>query len=141
MGVKVSNLLKEEIKAIIPFMENGVENYIEVKNPTKEVTNKIASIIEESIENPNKTINDIEIMEVLIKDLTNIDLNIPLNELLEMECSYELEMVLFHISEILAQIENKIIMNSKILTTKIKNDNLRKSLSDEIEEINRTHKM
>lgn len=141
MRIKVSNLLKEEIKAIIPFMENGVENYIEIKNPTKEVNDKIVGIIEESIENPNETINDIEIMEMLIKDLTNIDLNIPLSELLEMECSYELELVLFHVSEILAQIENKIIMNAKILTTKIKNNNLRKTVDEEIKEVNRTNKM
>ncbi len=119
MGIQVSNLLKEDIKAIIPIMENGVENYIEVKKiQQKEVNDKIVKIIEGSIDDPSKRINDVEIMEMLIKELTNIELNIPLSELLEMECSYELEMVLFHVSEILAQIENKILMNAKILTTK-----------------------
>lgn len=141
MGIQVSNLLKEDIKAIIPIMENGVENYIEVKNPTKEVNDKIVKIIEESIDDPNKRINDVEIMEILIKELTNIELNIPLSELLEMECSYELEMVLFYVSEILAQIENKILMNAKILTTKVKNNDLKKSVSKEIKEVERTNKM
>lgn len=141
MGVQVSNLLKDDIKAIIPIMENGVENYIEVKNPTKEINDKIVKIIEESIDDPNKRINNVEIMETLIKELTNIELNIPLSELLEMECSYELEMVLFHVSEILAQIENKILMNAKILTTKVRNSDLRKSVSKEIKEVERKNKM
>ena len=141
MGIQVSNLLKEDIKAIIPIMENGVENYIEVKNPTKEVDDKIVKIIEGSIDDPSKRINDIEIMEILIKELTNIELNIPLGELLEMECSYEFEMVLFHISEILAQIENKMLMNAKILTTRVRNNDLKKSVSKEIEEVERINRI
>lgn len=141
MNIQVSKLLKEDIKAIIPVIENGVENYIEVKNPTKELNNKIAKMIEESIDNPSKQINDTEVMEILIKELTNIELNIPLSELLEMECSYEFEMVLFHISEILAQIENKMLMNAKILTTRVRNNDLKKSVSKEIEEIEKINKI
>ena len=141
MNIQVSKLLKEDIKAIIPVIENGVENYIEVKNPTKELNDKIAKMIEESIDNPIKQISDTEIMEILIKELTNIELNIPLGELLEMECSYEFEMVLFHISEILAQIENKMLMNAKILTTRVRNNDLKKSVSKEIEEIERINKI
>lgn len=132
MSIKVSNLLKDEIKAIIPVVKDGVESYIEIKNPTKEVNDKIVKIIEESIENPNKVISDIEIMEMLIEDLTNIELNMSLSELLEMERSYEFEMVLFHISEILVQIENKILMNIKILNTKVKTNELRKLIAEEI---------
>ena len=49
--------------------------------------------------------------------------------------------VLFHVSEILAQIENKILMNAKILTTKVKNNDLKKSVSKEIKEVERTNKM
>lgn len=141
MNIQVSKLLKEDIKAIIPVIENGVENYIEVKNPTKELNDKIAKMIEESIDNPSKQINDTEVMEILIKELTNIELNIPLSELLEMECSYEFEMVLFHISEILAQIENKMLMNAKILTTRVRNNDLKKSVSKEIEEVERINRI
>lgn len=141
MNIQVSKLLKEDIKVIIPVIENGVENYIEVKNPTKELNDKIAKMIEESIDNPSKQISDTEIMEILIKELTNIELNIPLGELLEMECSYEFEMVLFHISEILAQIENKMLMNAKILTTRVRNNDLKKSVSKEIEEVERINRI
>lgn len=141
MNIQVSKLLKEDIKAIIPVIENGVENYIEVKNPTKELNDRIAKMIEESIDNPSKQINDTEVMEILIKELTNIELNIPLSELLEMECSYEFEMVLFHISEILAQIENKMLMNAKILTTRVRNNDLKKSVSKEIEEVERINRI
>ena len=49
---------------------------------------------------------------------------------MENEISYELNVVLFYLTEILTEITNEVLMNANITISKIETNDLRNSISD-----------
>ncbi|MCC0669224.1 MULTISPECIES: hypothetical protein [unclassified Clostridioides] len=134
--IQVDKLMKDEVRAIIPFTdENGKEEYIEVRNPDKKTKEEILNKIWAGMENPDLALSQEDILKMLIDMLTNIELNVEIEDLKNGEVSSELEIVMYHIGQIENELTASLLMNTEVKLGQLKNEILQDRVLKETEEI------
>ncbi|MCC0645471.1 hypothetical protein KGF41_14495 [Clostridioides sp. ZZV14-6150] len=134
--IQVDKLMKDEIRAIIPFIdENGKEEYIEVRNPDKKTKEEILNKIWAGMENPDLALSQEDILKMLIDKLTNIELNIEIEDLINGEVSSELETVMYYIGQIENELTASLLMNTEVKLGQLKNEILQDRVLKETGEI------
>ena len=123
--IKVQNLLKKEIRAVIPYRdEEGNEQNIVIKNPSE-------TLKRQTLKDFADGRNEDEILGFLFSQLTNIELNLSLEELKTMDLSYELECVFYHMTCIL----NEIIATVRMETDLALRMESNKQLADNVDKV------
>ncbi|MCC0705076.1 hypothetical protein IC213_18635 [Clostridioides sp. ES-S-0049-02] len=134
--IQVDKLMQDEVRAIIPFVdENGKEEYIEVRNPDKKTKEYILNKIWAGMENPDLALSQEDILKMLVDELTNIELNIEIEDLINGEVSSELETMMYYIGQIENELTASLLMNTEIKLGQLKNDILQDRVLKETEEI------
>ncbi|VIF92088.1 Uncharacterised protein [Clostridioides difficile] len=134
--VKIDKLMQDEVRAIIPVIdENGKEEYIEVRNPDKETKEEILNQIWIGMENPDLALSQEDILKMLIDKLTNIELNIEIEDLINGNISSELETVMYYIGQIENELTASLLMNTEVKLGQMKNEILQDRVLKETEEI------
>ncbi|HBF0668565.1 TPA: hypothetical protein KR288_002411 [Clostridioides difficile] len=134
--IQVDKLIQDEVRAIIPIIdENGKEEYIEVRNPDKETKEEILNKIWVGMENPDLALSQEDILKMLIDKLTNIELNIEIEDLVDGNISSELENVMYYIGQIENELTASLLMNTEIKLGQMKNEILQDRVLRETEEI------
>ncbi|WP_131793804.1 hypothetical protein, partial [Clostridioides difficile] len=134
--IQVDKLIQDEVRAIIPIIdENGKEEYIEVRNPDKETKEEILNKIWVGMENPDLALSQEDILKMLIDKLTNIELNIEIEDLVDSNISSELETVMYHICQIENELTASLLMNTDVKLGQMKNEILQDRVLKETEEI------
>ncbi|HBF1984228.1 TPA: hypothetical protein KNU27_003025 [Clostridioides difficile] len=134
--IQVDKLIQDEVRAIIPIIdENGKEEYIEVRNPDKETKEEILNKIWVGMENPDLALSQEDILKMLIDKLTNIELNIEIEDLINGNISSELENVMYYIGQIKNELTASLLMNTEIKLGQMKNEILQDRVLKETEEI------
>ncbi|MCC0642471.1 MULTISPECIES: hypothetical protein [unclassified Clostridioides] len=134
--IQVDKLMKDEIRAIIAFTdENGKEEYIEVRNPDKKTKEDILNKIWAGMENQDLALSQEDILKMLVDELTNIELNIEIDDLINGNISSELETVMYYIGQIENELTASLLMNTEIKLGQLKNDILQDKVLKETEEI------
>lgn len=134
--IQVDKLIQEEVRAIIPIIdENGKEEYIEVRNPDKETKEEILNKIWVGMENPDLALSQEDILKMLIDKLTNIELNIEIEDLVDGNISSELETVMYYIGQIENELTASLLMNTEVKLGQMKNEILQDRVLKETEEI------
>ncbi|HGM1374803.1 TPA: hypothetical protein ACKONX_002768 [Clostridioides difficile] len=134
--IQVDKLIQDEVRAIIPIIdENGKEEYIEVRNPDKETKEEILNKIWVGMENPDLALSQEDILKMLIDKLTNIELNIEIEDLINGNISSELENVMYYIGQIENELTASLLMNTEIKLGQMKNEILQDRVLKETEEI------
>ncbi|CCL51155.1 hypothetical protein KWR00_012870 [Clostridioides difficile] len=134
--IQVDKLIQDEVRAIIPIIdENGKEEYIEVRNPDKETKEEILNKIWVGMENPDLALSQEDILKMLIDKLTNIELNIEIEDLVDSNISSELETVMYHICQIGNELTASLLMNTDVKLGQMKNEILQDRVLKETEEI------
>lgn len=108
-----NKLFKKNIRVVIPFKNEEDDDFIEIKNANEYVIQKIKTKIIDRI-NGNDDFDNNDILEYLIKELTNVKLNMSLKELLNQDISYECKIMLYHITEIFNEIQEEILCLVKL---------------------------
>ncbi|ENY8987279.1 TPA: hypothetical protein ACMWK4_002728 [Clostridioides difficile] len=140
--IQVDKLIQDEVRAIIPIVdENGKEEYIEVRNPDKETKEEILNKIWVGMENPDLALSQEDILKMLIDKLTNIELNIEIEDLVDSNISSELETVMYHICQIGNELTASLLMNTDVKLGQMKNEILQDRVLKEIEETEEIEKM
>lgn len=134
--IQVDKLMKDEVRAIIPFTdENGKEEYIEVRNPDKKTKEEILNKIWAGMENQELALSQEDILKMLIDKLTNIELNIEIEDLINGNISSELETVMYYIGQIENELTASLLMNTEVKLGQLKNEILQDRVLKETEEI------
>ncbi|HBG3257137.1 TPA: hypothetical protein KP562_001321 [Clostridioides difficile] len=134
--IQVDKLIQDEVRAIIPIIdENGKEEYIEVRNPDKETKEEILNKIWVGMENPDLALSQEDILKMLIDKLTNIELNIEIEDLINGNISSELETVMYYIGQIENELTASLLMNTEVKLGQLKNEILQDRVIKETEEI------
>ncbi|HBF6009561.1 TPA: hypothetical protein KOS06_002412 [Clostridioides difficile] len=134
--IQVDKLIQDEVRAIIPIIdENGKEEYIEVRNPDKETKEEILNKIWVGMENPDLALSQEDILKMLIDKLTNIELNIEIEDLVDSNISSELETVMYHICQIGNELTASLLMKTDVKLGQMKNEILQDRVLKETEEI------
>lgn len=134
--IQVDKLMKDEVRAVIPFTdENGKEEYIEVRNPDNETKEEILNKIWVGMENPDLALSQEDILKMLIDKLTNIELNIEIEDLINGNISSELETVMYYIGQIENELTASLLMNTEVKLGQLKNEILQDRVIKETEEI------
>ncbi|MDI7818024.1 hypothetical protein QMM58_16740 [Clostridioides difficile] len=134
--VQVDKLMQDEVRAIIPIVdENGKEEYIEVRNPDKKTKEEILNKIWAGMENPDLALSQEDILKMLVDELTNIELNIEIENLINGNISSELETVMYHIGQIENELTASLLMNTEVKLGQLKNEMLQDRVLKETEEI------
>ncbi|HBH2788376.1 hypothetical protein [Clostridioides difficile] len=134
--IQVDKLMKDEVRAVIPFTdENGKEEYIEVRNPDNETKEEILNKIWVGMENPDLALSQEDILKMLIDKLTNIELNIEIEDLINGNISSELENVMYYIGQIENELTASLLMNTEVKLGQMKNEILQDRVLKETEEI------
>ncbi|HBF4283393.1 hypothetical protein [Clostridioides difficile] len=134
--IQVDKLIQDEVRAIIPIIdENGKEEYIEVRNPDKETKEEILNKIWTGMENPDLALSQEDILKMLINKLTNIELNIEIEDLINGNISSELETVMYYIGQIENELTASLLMNTEVKLGQLKNEILQDRVIKETEEI------
>ncbi|EOE7167547.1 hypothetical protein KWL52_007025 [Clostridioides difficile] len=134
--IQVDKLMKDEVRAVIPFTdENGKEEYIEVRNPDKKTKEEILNKIWVGMENPDLALSQEDILKMLIDKLTNIELNIEIEDLVDGNISSELETVMYYIGQIENELTASLLMNTEVKLGQLKNKILQDRVIKETEEI------
>ncbi|HBE9553512.1 hypothetical protein [Clostridioides difficile] len=134
--IQVDKLIQDEVRAIIPIVdESGKEEYIEVRNPDKETKEEILNKIWVGMENPDLALSQEDILKMLIDKLTNIELNIEIEDLVDGNISSELETVMYYIGQIENELTASLLMNTEIKLGQMKNEILQDRVLKETEEI------
>ncbi|MER0285400.1 hypothetical protein GSQ54_09375 [Clostridioides difficile] len=134
--IQVDKLMQDEVRAIIPIVdENGKEEYIEVRNPDKKTKEEILNKIWAGMENPNLALSQEDILKMLVDELTNIELNIEIENLINGNISSELETVMYHIGQIENELTASLLMNTEVKLGQLKNEMLQDRVLKETEEI------
>ncbi|MGX4411083.1 hypothetical protein ACWJWT_16095 [Clostridioides difficile] len=134
--IQVDKLIQDEVRAIIPIVdESGKEEYIEVRNPDKETKEEILNKIWIGMENPDLALSQEDILKMLIDKLTNIELNIEIEDLINGNISSELENVMYYIGQIENELTASLLMNTEIKLGQMKNEILQDRVLKETEEI------
>ncbi|HBF8123426.1 TPA: hypothetical protein KQF10_001650 [Clostridioides difficile] len=134
--IQVDKLIQDEVRAIIPIVdESGKEEYIEVRNPDKETKEEILNKIWVGMENPDLALSQEDILKMLIDKLTNIELNIEIEDLINGNISSELETVMYYIGQIENELTASLLMNTEVKLGQLKNEILQDRVLKETEEI------
>lgn len=134
--IQVDKLIQDEVRAIIPIVdESGREEYIEVRNPDKETKEEILNKIWTGMENPDLALSQEDILKMLINKLTNIELNIEIEDLINGNISSELETVMYYIGQIENELTASLLMNTEVKLGQLKNEILQDRVIKETEEI------
>ncbi|HBF4994855.1 TPA: hypothetical protein KOP46_002787 [Clostridioides difficile] len=134
--IQVDKLIQDEVRAIIPIVdESGREEYIEVRNPDKETKEEILNKIWVGMENLDLALSQEDILKMLIDKLTNIELNIEIEDLVDGNISSELETVMYYIGQIENELTASLLMNTEIKLGQMKNEILQDRVLKETEEI------
>ncbi|ENY8552319.1 TPA: hypothetical protein ACKOR4_002464 [Clostridioides difficile] len=134
--IQVDKLIQDEVRAIIPIIdENGKEEYIEVRNPDKETKEEILNKIWVGMENPDLALSQEDILKMLIDKLTNIELNIEIQDVIDGNISSELETVMYYIGQIENELTASLLMNTEVKLGQLKNEILQDRVIKETEEI------
>lgn len=134
--IQVDKLMQDEVRAIIPIVdENGKEEYIEVRNPDKKTKEEILNKIWAGMENPDLALSQEGILKMLVDELTNIELNIEIENLINGNISSELETVMYHIGQIENELTASLLMNTEVKLGQLKNEMLQDRVLKETEEI------
>lgn len=134
--IKVDSLLKEEIRAIVPFKTNeGKDEKIVIYNPSESLKQEVINMFYVGIDNPEKKVSENEIIKFLFDKITNIELNMPLDEIKEKEISYELECVLYHVTSIFNEIVTTTYMSTDLQLRTMINDELAKRIDNKVKEV------
>ncbi|HBF2356197.1 TPA: hypothetical protein ACGI4I_002463 [Clostridioides difficile] len=134
--IQVDKLIQDEVRAIIPIIdENGKEEYIEVRNPDKETKEEILNKIWVGMENPDLALFQEDILKMLIDKLTNIELNIEIQDVIDGNISSELETVMYYIGQIENELTASLLMNTEVKLGQLKNEILQDRVIKETEEI------
>ncbi|HBF7094860.1 TPA: hypothetical protein KOU56_003958 [Clostridioides difficile] len=134
--IQVDKLIQDEVRAIIPIVdESGREEYIEVRNPDKETKEEILNKIWVGMENHDLALSQEDILKMLIDKLTNIELNIEIEDLVDGNISSELETVMYHIGQIENELTASLLMNTEVKLGQLKNEILQDRVIKETEEI------
>ncbi|MBH8021648.1 hypothetical protein I6C29_18425, partial [Clostridioides difficile] len=125
-----------EVRAIIPIIdENGKEEYIEVRNPDKETKEEILNKIWVGMENPDLALSQEDILKMLVDKLTNIELNIDIQDVIDGNISSELETTMYYIGQIENELTASLLMNTEVKLGQMKNEILQDRVLKETEEI------
>lgn len=104
----LNKLLKGKVRVVIPFKDEDNYDFIEIKNPSEKIIKDIKTRIVNRVNGKDDFDNN-EMLEFLIKELTNVNLNIKLEELIMQDISHECKMMLFHITEIYNEIQTEVL--------------------------------
>lgn len=118
----LNKLLKNKVRVVIPFKDEDEDCFIEIKNPTENLIKTIKKRVINRIDGKEDFDNN-DILEYLIKELTNIKLTTGLQDLLTQDMSHECKMMLYHITEIYNEIQTEILcmVKMELMNKKIKN--------------------
>ncbi|EGT4176566.1 hypothetical protein RZ897_013710 [Clostridioides difficile] len=134
--IQVDKLIQDEVRAIIPIIdENGKEEYIEVRNPDKETKEEILNKIWVGMENPDLALSQEDILKMLVDKLTNIELNIDIQDVIDGNISSELETTMYYIGQIENELTASLLMNTEVKLGQMKNEILQDRVLKETEEI------
>ncbi|HDF2695856.1 TPA: hypothetical protein PC435_001080 [Clostridioides difficile] len=134
--IQVDKLMKDEVRAVIPFTdENGKEEYIEVRNPDNETKEEILNKIWVGMENPDLALSQEDILKMLVDKLTNIELNIDIQDVIDGNISSELETTMYYIGQIENELTASLLMNTEVKLGQMKNKILQDRVLKETEEI------
>ncbi|HBG6421640.1 TPA: hypothetical protein KQX07_002799 [Clostridioides difficile] len=134
--IQVDKLMKDEVRAVIPFTdENGKEEYIEVRNPDNETKEEILNKIWVGMENPDLALSQEDILKMLVDKLTNIELNIDIQDVIDGNISSELETTMYYIGQIENELTASLLMNTEVKLGQMKNEILQDRVLKETEEI------
>ncbi|HHY0047811.1 TPA: hypothetical protein ACVT6Z_001400 [Clostridioides difficile] len=134
--IQVDKLIQDEVRAIIPIIdENGKEEYIEVRNPDKETKEEILNKIWVGMENPDLALSQEDILKMLVDKLTNIELNIDIQDVIDGNISSELETAMYYIGQIENELTASLLMNTEVKLGQMKNEILQDRVIKETEEI------
>ncbi|EII6832943.1 TPA: hypothetical protein KPG21_000258 [Clostridioides difficile] len=134
--IQVDKLIQDEVRAIIPIIdENGKEEYIEVRNPDKETKEEILNKIWVGMENPDLALSQEDILKMLVDKLTNIELNIDIQDVIDGNISSELETAMYYIGQIENELTASLLMNTEVKLGQMKNEILQDRVLKETEEI------
>ncbi|HBF1330985.1 TPA: hypothetical protein KNR73_002844 [Clostridioides difficile] len=134
--IQVDKLMKDEVRAVIPFTdENGKEEYIEVRNPDNETKEEILNKIWVGMENPDLALSQEDILKMLVDKLTNIELNIDIQDVIDGNISSELETTMYYIGQIENELTASLLMNTEVKLGQMKNEILQGRVLKETEEI------
>lgn len=127
-------LFKNKTRILIPFKEDDNEEYIEIKNPKEYTIKKVKERIINRI-NKKDNFDNNEILEYLINELTNIELDMPLEKLLKEDLSFECKVMLYHIMDIYNEISQECMMLMKMELTQKKTKKLEEEIISEMSSI------
>ncbi|MBY1968871.1 hypothetical protein KWW45_11765 [Clostridioides difficile] len=134
--IQVDKLMQDEVRAIIPFVdENGKEEYIEVRNPDKKTKEEILNKIWIGMENQDLALSQEDILKMLVDKLTNIELNIEIEDLINGNISSELETAMYYIGQIENELTASLLMNTEVKLGQLKNEILQDKVLKETEEV------
>ncbi|EGT5004853.1 hypothetical protein ACF12F_003018 [Clostridioides difficile] len=134
--IQVDKLIQDKVRAIIPIVdENGKEEYIEVRNPDKKTKEDILNKIWVGMENPDLALSQEDILKMLVDKLTNIELNIDIQDVIDGNISSELETTMYYIGQIENELTASLLMNTEVKLGQMKNEILQDRVLKETEEI------
>lgn len=133
--IKFNDIFQDEVRAIIPIKNDGKEEYVIVKNPTKLFKEDLMNKIWIGMENPDKKISDEELLQILFDELVNIELEVSISEIMDLNISHELQCIFYNVSKILHELVSEVLMNSEIIFMRIKNNELIKLTNDKVDDI------
>ena len=129
----MNRLMRRDVRVIIPVKEDEKDTFVEVLNPKEHVIEYIKGIIVDNI-SEGMTSDDSRLMEYLIDNLTNIELAMPLEDLLETDLSNECKVLIYHIRNILEEIKQEVFMMMKMKMEKEKTNKLEQEVLAMMEE-------
>ena len=140
--IQISKLVQDEIRVVIPYIEeDGKTEHIVIKNPKGSFKNEVGDAIWKGIEDPTIKKSQAELMGMLFDELTNIELDIDLDSVLDVDLSYELNTAIFYISEILTEITNEALMSANLNMSKILTKDLKDGMIDKTNAIESNKKI
>lgn len=130
----MDGLIKGNVRVVIPFKDSELHEFIEIKNPNEYIIKNIKTRVIDRI-NGKDDFDNSEILEYLIKELTNVKLDKTINELLLEDLSHECKMLLYHITDIYNEMQEEILCVVKMDLAKKKITKLEEELVAEMQQV------
>lgn len=130
----LDKLLKNKVRVIIPFQNEDVTDYIEILNPNEDVIKHIKERVISRI-NGEDDFSNSDILDYLIKQLTNVKLEMSIDDLLLEDLSHECKMLLYHITDIYNEIQNEILCVAKMDIARQKIEKLEEEVAIEMQQV------
>lgn len=138
MAIKLSSLMKNEIRKKIVFTNNeGEQEIILVKNPDNESKVKLMEFLLDRIqENEDQlTIEPKDIMVNLLPLLTNIEIDIEdINEIVE-NPNPQLTEVFYHLGEIIQETINEMLMIQSSNLSMVSQNSVMEDIQNKVEKV------